>query len=52
MFVQFRPADALLSPELGGDQGSLFAHTVIQGDIRDCVLSYTFVCCICSTCFG
>ena len=43
MFVQIRPADALLSPEPGGDQGTLFAHNVVQGYIRDCVLSLLFV---------
>ena len=31
MFVQFRPTDALLGPEPGGDQGTLFAHNVVQG---------------------
>ena len=48
VFVQFRPADTLLSPEPGGDQGTLFAHDVVQGYIYilyicDCVLSF-FVC--------
>ena len=39
VFVLFRPADALLSPEPGDDQGTPFAHTVVQGYIWDCVLS-------------
>ena len=42
VFVRFHPADALLSPEPGGDQGTLFAHNVIQGYIWDCVLSFFF----------
>ena len=41
MLVQFRPADALLCPEPGGDQGTLFAHNVVQGYI--CVLYFVFV---------
>ena len=40
VFVQSRPADALLSPEPGGHQGTLFAHNVVQGYIRCCVLSF------------
>ena len=40
--VQFRPADALLSPESGGDQGTLFARNVVQGYVRVCVSSYIF----------
>ena len=43
VFVQFRPADALLSPEPRGDPGTLFAHNVVQGYICDSVLSF-FVC--------
>ena len=44
MFVQFRPADALLSPEPGGGKGTLFAHNVVQGYIYDeCVLSFIFL---------
>ena len=31
MFVQIRPADALLRPEPGGDQGTLFTHNVVRG---------------------
>ena len=43
MFVQFRPADALLSPEPGGDQGSLFAHNVVQGlYMCMCLIYYLF----------
>ena len=30
MFVQIRPADALLGPEPGGDQGTLFTHIVAR----------------------
>ena len=41
-FIQFRPADALLSLEPGADQGTLFAHNVVQGYIWDCVLSIYF----------
>ena len=40
--VQFRPADALLSPEPGGDQGTLFARNVVQGYVRVCVSSSIF----------
>ena len=36
MFVQIRPADALLSPEPGDDQGTLFMNNVVRG--------YTTVC--------
>ena len=43
VFVQFRPADALLSQGPGGDQGTLFAHNVVQGCIWNCALSF-FVC--------
>ena len=32
--VQFRPADVLLSPDLGGDQGTMFARNVVQGYVR------------------
>ena len=50
--VQFRPADALLSPEPGGDQNTLFARNVVQGYVRACVSSFFFcVSCICSTLF-
>ena len=42
VFVQFRPFDTLLSPEPGGDQGTLFAHNVVQGYMQDCVLSFLF----------
>ena len=40
--VQFRPADALLSPDPGGDQGTLFARNVVQGYVRVCVSSSIF----------
>ena len=42
VFVQIRPADALLSPEPWGDQGTQLAHNVVQGYRRDCVLSFIF----------
>ena len=42
VIVQFRPADALLSPEPGGDQGTLFARNVVQGYVRVCVSSIIF----------
>ena len=42
VIVQFRPADALLSPEPGGDQGTLFARNVVQGYVRACVSSFIF----------
>ena len=42
VIVQFRPADALLSPEPGGDQGTLFARSVVQGYVRVCVSSLMF----------
>ena len=42
VIVQFRPADALLSPEPGGDQGTLFARNVVQSYVRVCVSSYIF----------
>ena len=42
VFVQFRPADALLSSEPGGDQGTLFARNVVQGYVRVCVPSFIF----------
>ena len=47
--VQFRPADALLSPEPGGIQSTLFARNLVQGYVRVCV-SFCFVimCFICS----
>ena len=41
--VQVRPADALLSPEPRGDQGTLFARNVVQGYVRACVSSFTFL---------
>ena len=45
VFVQFRLADALLSPERGGDQGTLFAHNVVQGYRGMCViLFFVFFC--------
>ena len=37
------PADALLSPEPGGDQSTLFARNVVQGYARAC-LSFYFGC--------
>ena len=40
--VQFRPADALLSPEPGGDHGTQFARNVVQGYVRACVSSLLF----------
>ena len=40
--VQFHPADALLSPKPGGDQGTLFARNVVQGYVRVGVSSFTF----------
>ena len=40
--VQFRPADALLSPEPGGDQGTLFVRNVVQGYVRFCVSYFMF----------
>ena len=42
VIVQFRPADALLSPEPGGDQGTLFVRHVVQGYVRVCVSSFIF----------
>ena len=51
VIVQFHPDDALLSPEPGGDQGTLFARNVLQGYVRVCVSSLSFMCCICSTLF-
>ena len=41
--VQFRPADALLSPESGIDQGTLFARNVVQDYVRACMSSF-FLC--------
>ena len=38
--VQFHPADALLNPEPGGDQGNLFARNVVQGYVRACESSF------------
>ena len=43
--VQFRPADALLSPEPGGHQGTLFARSVVQRYVRACL--YHLVCFLC-----
>ena len=43
VFVQFRPADALLSPEPGGDQGTLFAHNAVQGYIFDLLYLLLYV---------
>ena len=37
-------ADALLSPEPGGDQGTLFVRNVVQGYVRVCVSSLIFLC--------
>ena len=48
--VQFRPADALLSPEPGGDQDTLFARNVVQGYVRVCV-SYFIFCVLYLFCF-
>ena len=45
VMVQFRPADALLSPKPGGDQGTLFARHVVQGYVRVCV-SYFILSCV------
>ena len=42
VIVQFRPADALLSLEPGGDQGTLFACNVVQGYVRVCVSYFIF----------
>ena len=42
VIVQFHPADALLSPEPGGDQGTLFARNVVQGYVRINVSSFIF----------
>ena len=42
VFVQIRPADVLPSPEPGGDQDTLFAHNVVHGYVRDCVLTFLF----------
>ena len=42
--VQFRPADALLSPESGGDQSTLFARNEKQVYVHACVSSYIFFC--------
>ena len=52
--VQFRPSDALFSPEPGGDQGTPLARNVVQGYARVCVIFFfVCVCCICSTlCFS
>ena len=43
VIVQFRPADALLSPEPGGDQGTLFARNVVQGYVWVCVSYFIFL---------
>ena len=50
VIVQFHPADTLLSPEPGGDQGTLFARHVVQGYVRVCVSSFMF-CVLCLFCF-
>ena len=42
VILQFRPADALLSPEPGGDQGTLFARNMVQGYVRVCVSYFIF----------
>ena len=42
VIAQFRPADAPLSLEPGGDQGTLFARKVVQGYVRVCASSFTF----------
>ena len=42
VIVQFRPADALLSPAPGGNQGTLFARNVVQGYVRVCVSYFIF----------
>ena len=42
VIVQFRPADALLSPEPGGDQGTLFARNVVQGYVPVCASFFIF----------
>ena len=42
VIVQFRPADAFLSPEPGGDQGTLFARNMVQGYVRVCVSFFFF----------
>ena len=49
--IQFRPADALLGPEPGGDQGTLFARHVKQRYVRACVPSFFifYACCIDAT---
>ena len=44
--VQFRPADALLSPEPEDDQGSLFARNVVHDYVRAYVLSFTLFLCV------
>ena len=41
--VQCRLADALLSPEPGGDQGTLLARNMVQGYVRVCVSSSIFL---------
>ena len=43
-FVQIRSSDALLSSEPGADQGILFMQHVVQGYIRDWVLSFILFC--------
>ena len=43
--VKFRPAESLLRPELGGDQGTLFARNVVQGYVWVCV-SYFIILCV------
>ena len=46
VFVQSRPADVILSPETGGDQGTLFAHNVVQGYKCGCVCYLLFCFCV------
>ena len=43
VFVQIRPADALLSPEPRGGQGILFTHDVVRGYTTVCVLFFGVV---------
>ena len=51
VIVQFCPANALLSPEARGDQGTLFARNVVQGYVRVCVSYFIFLRCVYSTLF-
>ena len=45
VIVHIRPADASAQSR-GGDQGTLFACDVVQGYLRDCVLSFSFFLCV------